>query len=106
MFSFPSPELIGPPSSATSSSSLSSGPTGCEKLEDSFLEASVTPKAMVEKMRVSIQTPLSSMQQPSSKSIGFFEQGLFTGMAVHGLVTVSVLAVVARYAVPAVMRRL
>jgi hypothetical protein len=100
MFSFPSPEFIAM-SSAHPSSSLHSS----DKVANEVLDQKFASKAALEKLKSSIQTPLAPMGEPSGKSIGFFEQGLFTGLAVEAVVAAGFLAICARYAVPAILKR-
>jgi len=63
-------------------------------------------KADIEKLRLNLQAPLPDMKQPAGKSIGFFEQGLFTGVVIEATILLSLVAVSARYAVPAIIKRI
>jgi hypothetical protein len=58
------------------------------------------------KLREDAQLPLPSMKQPVGGQIGFFEQGLLTGVSVLATSTVASVALLSFYGVPAIMRRL
>jgi len=95
MFSFPSPEHIASPPSVNSK----------DKVANDALCNDSSNKTTIEKLKRSIGEPLSPMGEPAGKSIGFFEQGLFTGLAIEVVVLTSLLGVSARYLVPALLQR-
>lgn len=95
MFSFPSPEHVASPPSANSS----------DRAANDVLDDTSSNMAGIEKLKQSIQEPLLPMGEPAGKSIGFFEQGLFTGLATEAVVVTSLLAISARYVVPVMLQK-
>ena len=97
MFSFPSPEHIASTDLALTSRT--------EALELALFEQCSLPKSTVEKLNASIRTPLTDMGQSPGGSIGFFEQGLFTGASIVGIALLGSLLVTARFATPVILRQ-
>lgn len=90
MFSSPRPEYVTPSAQNTLLSQI---------LEDNDGNSQL-------RMIAEISSPLAPMNEPTGKAIGFFEQGLLTGGGVAVASIIIGLAVVVRFAVPVVMRRL
>lgn len=59
----------------------------------------------IDKIKSDIHKPIADMNEPKGNAVGFFEQGLFTGMAVEAALVVSALIVCARYALPKIIKK-
>ena len=94
MFSRPSPELIRSISTITTDNALA----------ERIFDGKTATKDDVERLKAFMRSPLPDMKEPDGKAVGFFEQRLFTGLAIEGTIAVGVLALCARYAVPVLMR--
>jgi hypothetical protein len=95
MFSRPSPELIWSTSNNTIQDALAVRMFDGQNLSNND----------VKRLESDLRTPLLDMKEPDGKAVGFFEQGLFTGLAIEATLAVGLLAICAGYAVPALMRR-
>jgi hypothetical protein len=95
MFSRPSPEFI---------LSLPSGQSR-DTLATRILDGQNVSKTDLERLKNDMCTPLSGMKESDGKSVGFFEQGLFTGLVVEATVAVGLIAICAKYAIPLLMRK-
>ena len=75
--------------------------------QDAFLSLILdkNDKGSTKKLQAELSSPLSPMNEPAGKAIGFFEQGLFTGGGVVAVSALTGLAVALRYGAPAVMKR-
>jgi hypothetical protein len=57
-------------------------------------------------MTSELAAPLSPMNEPAGKAIGFFEQGLFTGGGIVVASALTGLALVVRYTGPIIMKKI